>query len=62
MQLVGTEPAGERKLADYQEQFKASLLSANQEEEWYTLVELWTKDTTIVTTYPDLVRDVGVAA
>ncbi len=62
VQLVGTEPAGERKLADYQEQFKASVLSAKQEDEWYTLIEEWTKDTTIVTTYPDLVRDVGVAA
>lgn len=62
VQFVGTEPAGERKLADYQEQLKQSVLSAKQEDEWYTLVEEWTKDTTIVTTYLDLIRDVGVAA
>ncbi len=62
IQLVGTEPAGDRKLADYQEQFKESVLSAKQEDEWYTMVEEWAKDTTIVTTYPDLIRDVGAAA
>ncbi len=61
VQLVGTEPAGDRKLEDYQEQFKANVLAAKQEEEWYTMVEEWAKDTTIVTTYPDLIRDVGAA-
>ena len=58
---MGTEPAGDRKLEDYQEQFKANVLAAKQEEEWYTMVEEWAKDTTIVTTYPDLIRDVGAA-
>ena len=62
VQFVGAEPSGDRKLADYQEQFKESVLSAKQEDEWYTMVEEWAKDTTIVTTYPDLVRDVGTAA
>lgn len=62
IQLVGVEPAGERKLADYLEQFKESVLSAKQEDEWYTMLEEWAKDTTIVTTYPELIRDVGASA
>ncbi len=62
IQLVGTEPSGDRKLADYQEQFKETVLTAKQDEEWYTMVDEWTKDTTVVTTYPDLIRDVGTAA
>ncbi|HWR22849.1 MAG TPA: peptidylprolyl isomerase [Feifaniaceae bacterium] len=62
VQLVGEEPAGERRLAEYQAQLKESVLTAKQEEEWYTMVEEWARDTTIVTTYPDLIRDVGTAA
>ncbi len=58
LQYVGDEPAGERAYADYEASIREETLSAKQEEEWNALVTEWTQDTTVVTRYPERIRDV----
>lgn len=62
IQYVGPEAAGERKLEDYKDIFHKSTLTAKQSDEWNAAVSEWTKDTTVVTKYDNLIRDVGQSA
>ncbi len=59
LQYVGKEPAGSREFSQYKESMHETVLTAKQAEEWETLLLEWSKDTTLVTRYPERIRDVG---
>jgi len=62
LQFVGAETPGERKLEDYKDLFRKSTLADKQADEWTKTVDAWSQDTTVVTKYDSLIRDVGKSA
>jgi len=59
LQLVGSEPAGERSLTDAFDDIKAAVIAKNGETVWNTQLEAWENDTSIVTYYEDVYRSIG---
>lgn len=59
LQLVGSEPAGELSLTDAYDAVKAAVVSKNADTAWDTQLETWQNDTSIVTYYEDVYRDIG---
>lgn len=59
LQLVGSEPAGERTLTDAYDDVKAAVIAKNADTEWNTQLDAWQNDTKIATYYSDVYRDIG---
>ena len=59
LQLVGSEPAGERTLTDAFDDIKTAVLAKNSDTLWNTQMETWESDTSIVTYYEDVYRSIG---
>ncbi len=59
LQLVGSEPAGEKSLTDSYDAVKAAAVAKNVEAAWNTQLETWQNDTKITTYYEDVYRDIG---
>lgn len=59
LQLVGSEPAGERSLTDAFDDIKTAVLAKNSDTLWNTQMETWESDTSIVTYYEDVYRSIG---
>lgn len=59
LQLVGSEPAGEKSMADAFDEVKAAVVAKNADTAWNTQLETWKNDTTIATYYEDVYRDIG---
>jgi len=59
LQLVGTEPAGEKTLTDSYDLVKAAAVAKNADTAWTTQLDTWQNDTKITTYYEDVYRDIG---
>jgi parvulin-like peptidyl-prolyl isomerase len=59
LQLVGSEPAGEKSLTDSYDAVKAAAVAKNVEAAWNTQLTTWQNDTKIATYYEDVYRDIG---
>jgi hypothetical protein len=59
LQLVGSEPAGERSLTDSYDAVKAAVLTQNSDTLWNTQLDTWLADKGIVTYYEDVYRSIG---
>ena len=59
LQLVGSEPAGERSLTDSYDAVKAAVITKNGDTLWNTQMETWQSDTKIVTYFEDVYRSIG---
>lgn len=59
LQLVGTEPAATKTLDQVTDEIKAQVIATNANTLWSDTVDKWTKDSSIVTLYEDVYRDVG---
>ena len=59
VQFVAAEPTGERSFEEVKQSIHDETLTTKQDDEWTAMVDEWLKDTTVVTRYPDLIRDVG---
>lgn len=59
LQLVGSEPAGELSLTDAYDAVKAAVVAKNADTAWDTQLETWQNDTSLVTYYEDVYRDIG---
>ena len=59
LQLVGSEPAGEKSLTDSYDAVKAAAVAKNVETAWNTQLSTWQNDTKIATYYEDVYRDIG---
>ena len=59
LQLVGTEPAGEKSLTDSYDAVKAAAVAKNVETAWTEQLDAWQNDTKIATYYEDVYRDIG---
>ncbi len=59
LQLVGTEPAGEKSLTDAFDSVKAAVVAENADTAWSTQLTTWKGDTKIVNYYEDVYRDIG---
>lgn len=59
LQLVGSEPAGERALSDVYETIKEAVDAINAETAWNTQLEAWQNDTSIATYFEKVYRDIG---
>ena len=59
VQLVGSEPAGERTLTDAHDDIKAAVIALNSDTLWGTQLETWQNDTKIVTYFEDVYRSIG---
>ncbi|MBA4347869.1 MAG: hypothetical protein C0413_03355 [Clostridiales bacterium] len=59
LQLVGSEPAGEKSLTDAYESVKAAVIAQNSDQLWNTQLETWQTDKKIVTYYEDVYRGIG---
>lgn len=59
LQLVGSEPAGEKTLADAHDAIEAQVVSSNADTLWSETLQKWQNDTSIATYYEDVYRDIG---
>ena len=59
LQLVGSEPAGERTLTDAHDDIKAAVITKNSDTLWGTQIETWQNDTKIVKYFEDVYRSIG---
>ena len=59
VQLVASEPAGERTLTDAHDDIKAAVIAQNSDTLWGTQLETWQNDTKIVTYFEDVYRSIG---
>ncbi|HWQ98017.1 MAG TPA: peptidyl-prolyl cis-trans isomerase [Clostridia bacterium] len=59
LQLVGSEPAGEKSLTDAFDSVKAAVIAKNADTLWNTQLDTWSADKSIVTYYEDVYRSVG---
>jgi hypothetical protein len=59
LQLVGSEPAGEKTLADAHDAIEAQVVSSNADTLWNETLQKWQNDTSIATYYEDVYRDIG---
>ena len=59
LQLVGSEPAGERSLTDSYDAVKAAVLTQNSDTLWNTQLDTWLADKSIVTYMEDVYRSIG---
>ncbi len=59
LQLVGSEPAGEKSFTDAYDDVKAAVVAQNADTAWSAQVQSWENDTSIATYYEDVFRDIG---
>ncbi|MDP3446937.1 MAG: peptidyl-prolyl cis-trans isomerase [Eubacteriales bacterium] len=59
LQLVSSEPAGERTLTDVYDAIKAAVVAINADTVWNVQLEAWQNDTSIATYYEKVYRDIG---
>ncbi|HML67991.1 MAG TPA: peptidyl-prolyl cis-trans isomerase [Clostridia bacterium] len=59
LQLVGSEPAGEKTLTDAHDDIKAAVITKNSDTLWGTQIETWQNDTKIVKYFEDVYRSIG---
>ena len=59
LQLIGSEPAGERTLTDSHDAVKAAVIAKNSDALWGTQLETWQNDTKIVKYFEDVYRGIG---
>ena len=59
LQLVGTEPSGEKSLTDSYDAVKAAAVAKNVETAWTAQLDTWQNDTKIATYFEDVYRDIG---
>ena len=59
LQLVGSEPAGEKTLTDAHDDIKAAVVAKNSDALWGTQLETWQNDTKIVKYFEDVYRSIG---
>ncbi len=59
LQYVGNETAGERTFDQVKDEMHALALANKQTEEWEATLDAWCNDSSIVTRYTDVIRDVG---
>ena len=59
LQLVGSEPAGEKSLTDAHDAIKAAVVTKNSDALWGTQLETWQNDTKIVKYFEDVYRSIG---
>ena len=59
LQLVGSEPAGEKTLTDAHDDIKAAVIAKNSDTLWGTQLETWQNDTKIVKYFEDVYRSIG---
>ena len=59
LQLVGSEPAGEKSLTDAFDSVKAAVIAQNADTLWNTQLDTWSADKSIVTYYENVYRSVG---
>lgn len=59
LQLVGSEPAGERSMTDAYDDIKAAVIAKNGDTLWNTQLATWQNDTKLVTYYEDIFRSIG---
>ena len=59
LQLVGSEPAGERTLTDVYDDIKAAVIAKNSDSLWGTQLATWQNDTKIVKYFEDVYRSIG---
>jgi parvulin-like peptidyl-prolyl isomerase len=59
LQLVGSEPAGEKTLTDAHDDIKAAVITKNSDTLWGTQLETWQNDTKIVKYFEDVYRSIG---
>jgi len=59
LQLVGTEPAATKTLDQVTDVIKAQVVATNMNTLWSETLDKWSKDSSIVTLYEDVYRDVG---
>ena len=59
LQLVGSEPAGERSMTDVYDAVKAAVVAKNGDTLWGTQIETWLNDTKIVKYFEDIYRSIG---
>lgn len=59
VQLVGSEPAGVKTLADAHDAIKAAITKKNADTLWESTLSGWENDTSIATYYKDVYRDIG---
>ncbi len=59
IQLVGSEPTGERSLTDAHDDVKAAVIAKNGETIWNSQMETWQNDTKLVTYFDDVYRTIG---
>jgi hypothetical protein len=59
LQLVGSEPAGEKSLTDSYDAIKAAVIAQNGDTLWNTQLDTWSADKSIVTYYENVYRSIG---
>ena len=59
IQLVGSEPTGERSLTDAHDDVKAAVIAKNGDTIWNSQMETWQNDTKLVTYFDDVYRTIG---
>ncbi len=59
LQLVGSEPAGERSLTDVYDVIKEAVTANNADVAWTAQLEAWENDTSITTYFEDVYRSIG---
>ena len=59
LQLVGSEPAGEKSLTDSFDAVKAAVIAQNADTLWNTQLDTWATDKNIVSYYEDVYRGIG---
>ena len=59
LQLVGSEPAGEKSMTDAYDAVKAAVIAKNANTAWTAQLDTWQNDKSIVTYFEDVYRDIG---
>ena len=59
LELVGSEPAGEKTLTDAHDSIKAAVVTKNSDALWGTQLETWQNNTKIVKYFEDVYRSIG---
>lgn len=59
LELVGSEPAGEKTLTDAYDAIKAAVVAENAGTAWNAQLDTWENDTKLTTYYEDVYRDIG---
>lgn len=59
LQLVGTEPSGEKALTDVYDAIEAQVIADSADTLWNSTLDQWENDTSITTYYEDVYRDIG---